>query len=340
MSHHLRAGVVAGVLALATALPASAAVAEAPTARVDEKATFTSADVAAAVKDDSDVRARAARQEHLQGQARSGRLLDAKGVRVAVLRGGKAAATWEAGTRVDELRLGRLTTDPTQDEGSDVLELAMLTSEEPAETAVAPGAQGAGMAGAISYSGGTRLSSTCQTWTYSSSKITGCYQKFKPTNDGSSTRDYYAYNRWATAEGRVVDWQTDFKPVIIDARSRPRAGYASRTMGLTDYFPKDSAQLCNEGTSANLGLGSLAFSIGLTNCADKSPIVDANTKTMGVRYDDGFIFGGSRVKGVDFEMEVWNYQGAAQPLLGDYNYAKFCSGTLSNCTATIGNDGW
>jgi len=332
-------GLGAALAALVTAMPAQATAEQAPEPRVDESSTWSRSEVAAAARDDRHPRAQAARQEHLQSQARSGRLVDARNVHAAVLSDGKAAATWERGTQVDELRLGRLTTDPTS-AVSDVLELAMLTSEDPEGASDAAGAHGAGMSGALSYSGGTRLSSTCQTWSYSSSKITGCYQMFKPTNDGSGTRDYYAYNRWATAEGRVIDWGTDFYPVIVDARSRPYAGYASRTVGLTDYFPKSSSQLCNEGTSVNLGVGSLAFSIGLTNCGDKLPIVDATSRTMGLRYDDGFVFGGPRVKGVDFEMEVWNHQGAARPILGDYNYAKFCKDTLANCTATIGKVGW
>ena len=104
---------------------------------------------------------------------------------------------------------------------------------------------------------------------------------------------------------------------------------------MTDYFPRDGTQLCNEGSSVDLGVGSLSLKIGLTNCGDKNPIPNATTRTMGVIYDDGFIFGGPLSKGVEFEMEVFNWQGGATPILGDYNYGKFCSGLLTNCTGTL-----
>ena len=280
---------------------------------------------------------------HVAAQARAGRLVDAKLVRAAAF--DDSALTWELGSTVTEARFDRsVSTDVVPGSGAtsgEILELDFEAGEDP-DAPVADGQSlglvGAGM-GSASYTGGTRLTSGCQTWTVSGRSVTACYQKFKPTTDGSSTRDYYAYNRWATAVGQS-SFPFNWYPVVVDIRSRPHMNYASRTVGMTDYFPRDGTQLCNEGSSVDLGVGSLALKIGLTNCADKNPIPNATTKTMGVIYDDCFIFGGPLSKGVEFEMEVFAWQGGLVPILGDYNYGKFCSGVLSNCTGTLGKDGW
>ena len=275
--------------------------------------------------------------DHVAAQARSGRLVDSKAVRAAPVGGG--SLTWEAGTVINEARLYRSAAAGSSSRPGDVLELAFLSGEDPASTGPADvGVVGAGL-GSASYTGGTRLTSGCQTWTVNGNSVTGCYQKFKPTNDGSSTRDYYAYNRWATAVGKT-DFIFDWKPVYVDIRSRPYVGYESRTRGMTDYFPRDSTELCQAGSGIDVGVGSLSLKIGITDCSGKYPIPNATTKTMGLIYDSGFIFPGVRSKGVEFEMEVWNSQGGAVPILGDYNYGKFCYATLLNCSGTLGKNGW
>lgn len=309
-----------------------------------ESRTFGAAEIRAAARSVKDGLATdEAITAHVTEQARTGRLVDSRNVRSAAL--GSATLSWEAGSTVQEARLNRAISRDVRPElargrKGEILELDFVAAEDDAAagTPQAVGIVGAGMTSA-SFSGGQRLTSGCQTWTVSGSSVTGCYQKYKPTTDGSSTRDYYAYNRWATAVGKD-EVLFDFNPVIVDIRSRPWVGYGSRIDGLTDYFPISGEQLCNEGTSVNVGVGSLALTIGLTNCADKNPIPNATTRTMGVIYDDGFIFGGPRSKGIDFEMEVFNEQGGAVPIFGDYNYGKFCSATLLNCTGTLGKNGW
>ena len=277
---------------------------------------------------------------HVASQAREGRLVDSKNVKAAAF--DDSTLTWEAGSLVDEARYEKSTSKSKDGAVEDqVLELAFVAAEDadaPADGGPVSALSGAGMTGA-SWSGGTRLTSACQTWTVQGRSMTGCYQKFKPTNDQSSSRDYYAYNRWGTATGQSA-FPFNWWPVYVDIRSRPWVGYGGRIVGMTNYFPNDGAQLCNEGSSVNLTIGSLALGIGLRNCADKYPIPNATTRTMGLIYDDGFIFGGPLSKGVDFEMEVFNWQGGATPIFGDYNYAKFCSGLLTNCTGTLGKNGW
>lgn len=278
---------------------------------------------------------------HVAAQAREGRHVDALNVSAAILGGGELA--WEDGSMVEEARfLFSTSTDVVPGAQASTGGILELRFQATADAGMVDAPQdrtlvGPGM-GSASYSGGTRLQSTCQTWTLQGRSITGCYQLFKPTSDNSSSRDYYAYNRWATAvgQGGVLPWY----PVVVDVRSRPHISYASRVVGMSNYFPIDGSQLCNQGSSVNLSLGTLGLGIGLTNCGDKVPIPNAGTKTMGVIYDDGFVFGGPLSKGVDFEMEVFAWQGGATPIMGDYNYAKFCSGTLANCTGTLGKDGW
>lgn len=324
----------AGVVPMLAAAPAGAQTG--PPAPVIEQIESKELEKAPAPASDS------VEKDFLDSQARQGRLVDAGSVRSAKIRNHEFV--WEAGAQPKSAKYALSYSTEVKDSKKGAFDQVVEMAFESEEQEVTkpgkptPPTKGLGMLSA-SYSGGTRLTSGCQTWTVDSNKVTACYQKFKPTSDGSSTRDYYAYNRWATAEGKQISFGTDFQVVKIDIRSRPRAGYGSRIVGLTDYFPHDSSQLCNEGSSVNLGVGSLSLSVGLTNCGDKSPIVDANSKTMGLIYDDGFIFGG-RVKGADFEMEVSAPQGGATPLFGDYNYAKFCRDTLLNCTGVLGKDGW
>lgn len=333
-------GIVVAVSA-ATASIAGAASHEAkPT--VVESGAFSAQAIRAAARDiHASARSDQAIGQHVAAQARAGRLVDAKNVHAAIL--GSGVLTWETGAVPQDARFNRAISSDVRPEYAgtegEVLELAYEAAEDPTAKALLPaGVLGVGMLGAA-YSGGTRLSSTCQTWIVSNRSITGCYQKFKPTTDGSSTRDYYAYNRWATATGEQL-FPFNAWPVYMDIRSRPYVGYESRTVGMTDYFPIDGTQLCNEGSSVDVTLGSLKLGIGLTNCADKYPIPNATTKTMGMIYDDGFIFGGPLSKGLDFEMEVFNWQNGAVPILADYNYAKFCTGTLLSCTGTLGKNGW
>ena len=337
----LRAAVAAALLVpaavTAAAVPASAAPPEPVTVQQLARDRVSGAEVAEAARTTRPADAAAAVGQHVAAQARAGRLVDAKSVRAARVAGG--TVTWEGGSTVDELRLDRARVSAAGDEG-EVVELALIGGEDEQGQDAQPGSLvGAGMTGSSSLSGGTRLANYCQTWTVSGNSVTGCVEKFKPTNDGSSSRDYYAYNRWGTAQGRVVDWGLDYKVTKFDMRSRPRVGYESRTVGMNDYFPNDSSQLCAEGGSASVGVGSLSFTIGLTNCSEKYPVPNATTKTMGLVYDAGAVFE-SRTKGVDYEQEVFSWQGAASPSLGFYNYGKFCQGTYATCSGTTGKDGW
>lgn len=293
---------------------------------------FDAATVEAAKLSTSGGAKRAAIREYVAGQAQQGRLIDASIVSVAEIAGG--TVTWEKGARITELRVARYDTLEGDVRGA-MSELAILADED------ATGVESASVAGmglgAASYSGGTRLASYCQTWTVDGNSVTACVQKFKPTHDGSSYRDYYVYNRYGTASG-ATGFLFDWKPTYFDMRSRPRAG-TTTTKGMSGYFPSDSTQLCNEGANVGLEVGSLSLKVPLTACGNKYPVPNATTKTMGLVYDTGLFFG-DRVKGLDYEQEVWAYQGAAAPNLGFYNYAKFCWSTYLTCSGTMGKDGW
>jgi hypothetical protein len=285
--------------------------------------------------------------KHSELQATIGRKIDIATVSAVEL--GDGVMVWEEGAIVDSARYTRYSFDDAasgSNTSGEVLELAFESHMDPNVVDQGEGNDanvgdqlegGPGMLTA-SWSGGTRLQNTCQTWTVSGCSVTSCYQLFKPTNDNYSQRDYYSYNRYVTAVGRQGVLNT--YPVVVDGRSRPHVNYASRVVGLSGYFPTSGSQLCSEGTSVGITLGTLSLGIGLRNCGDKSPIPNATTKTMGVIYDDGFIFGGPLSKGVDFEMEIYGWQGGSTPIMGDRNYGKFCTGTLASCTGTLGTDGW
>lgn len=328
------------VVAAATAIVATAGAAPAPglaaapkdgQANLISSNTFSTRDVLDAQLAANEKQA--AVSTYVQAQAQDGRLLDASAVSVAKIGGG--TATWEQGSTIVELRSTRWATREGSVKGG-MAELAILADEDSDATAGTGAVAGMGL-GIATYSGGTRLASYCQTWTVNGSSVTACQQKFKPNSDGSTTRDYYLYNRYGTAVGDDAI-PTDWKVVNFDMRSRPRAG-TTTTKGMSGYFPSDSTQLCNEGSSVSLGVGTLQLTIPLTPCGNKYPIPNATTMTMGLIYDSGPIFG-DRTKGLDYEQEVWAYQGAAAPNLGFYNYAKFCYLTFATCSGTKGVDGW
>ncbi len=275
-------------------------------------------------------------ERHVAAEAKRGRFIDAKSVRAAAVRGGEV--TWERGSVIDELRLDRYEIINETGQRGELLELALLSAEEDSVSHPLASAGGAGM-GNASYSGGTKLADYCQYWSSNGNSIDACVEKFKPTRDGSSSRDYYLYNRHGTAAGKIVDWAPDWKVTKFDMRSRPREGYESRTKGQSGYFPIDSTKLCDEGGSVSIARGSLTLSIPLTNCSEKYPVPDSTAKQMGLVYDAGAVFE-TRVKGLDYEQEVWTYEDYTSPSLGFYNYAKFCQYTYATCHATIGTDGW
>jgi hypothetical protein len=317
---------------------AAAAPAATPSVTKVESVRIFGPQIKAAAAATTPAASRAAADAYVAKQATEGRFLDVKNVYAASVGGG--TVTWESGSGVDEVRLERWAeSGSTAGPDGDIVRLAVIGSEDESQVTQPQAAvAGTGMTAARRMTGGKILGKYCQTWTSRSNSVTGCQEKIKPTDDQSTTRDYYFYNRWGTAQGQSVfgpDWQV----VEFDMRSRPRDGYEGRTKGMSDYFPNDAEQLCDELGSVSLGHGSLNLTIGLTNCSEKFPIINATTKTMGLKYDAGFFFE-SRTKGLDYSQEIFAFQGEAQPLMGTYNDAKFCRGTLASCRSTIGLDGW
>lgn len=324
----------------ATVTSAQVAAAEEPGSlpvRTVESIRVSGAQVSEAARATAADRANAAIGRHVAEQASQGRLVDRKNVRAAAVAGGEV--TWESGSRVDELRLDRHVVGEGTPDAGEIVELAVIGAEEETGAVLPTAVAGAGMGSSYNASGGSLHANYCQTWTVNGNSVTGCVEKWKPTNDYSTSRDYYAYNRWGTAAGKIVNWAPDWKTTKFDMRSRPRAGYETRTKGMSDYFPRDSSHLCNEGGSVSLGVGSLSFTVNLSNCSEKYPVPNATYKTMGLVYDAGAVFE-TRVIGNDYEQEVWTYQGYAAPSLGFYNYGKFCLGTYATCSGTTGTDGW
>ena len=71
----------------------------------------------------------------MAAQARAGRLVDAKNVRAALVAGGEV--TWEGGSTVDELRVGRTTVTAGDEQGESV-ELALIGGEDELGQAAQP----------------------------------------------------------------------------------------------------------------------------------------------------------------------------------------------------------
>lgn len=314
---------------------------------VSESRTFGAAEIKSAAKrvhqaPDTDRVIR----NHVAAQAREGRLVDSLNVNAAMLDGGELA--WEDGSVVEEARFLLSTSTDVATEATvataEILELDFRASMD-ADMIDAPQGRplvGPGM-GHASHTGGTLVTDNCQTWSVDELedlKITGCYQLFKPNIDNSASRDYYAYNRWATATGTPV-FGPDWVPAIVEIRSRPHGAYRYRVKGMSSYFPQSSSELCSQGSSLNISVGSLGLNIPLTSCADKTPFPDASQHMMGVRYDAGYFLLGDPISmSVEFEMVVWANQDGPRPVMGDYNHAKFCLADADHCLKKTGKVGW
>ncbi|MGN9889595.1 hypothetical protein [Micromonospora sp. L31] len=259
---------MSSTMVLGVAAPAAAE--EAVTVTTESVVTMDNAAIVHAEQYKTDTATKdAATAEYTEAQAADGRLVDSSQVHVAAVASG--IATWETGSKIDQIGRNRyIATDPSTGEQGEIEDLELIGAEEDQVIIIESSVNGSGMTAARSMSGGTMLAKYCQTWSYNGSKVTGCVEKMKPTNDGSSSRDYYVYNRWGTAEGKIVDWAPDYHVTKFDMRSRPHASYPSYTKGLSDYFPNDRSELC-ASSSATLGAGSLTFSIGVTNCDEKYP---------------------------------------------------------------------
>jgi hypothetical protein len=326
--------------AAAGTLPATAgAPEERPRPVVTSDDRYDAAAVRAAERGDDDPRAREARDRHLRAQAAKGRMLDRKNVAVAVLPNG-TEAVWERGESFKSLRAqrGYVPDDRAADGKAGFESLAMETENEESSSRPA-GAQGTGMNAVSGYSGGSLLWQGCVSYggavnTYN--HIDGCGQRFK-ANDSNGTYDYYAYNRYGTATGKVVNNAPDYSPAGFRMRSKPRAGYENRVRSMVGYAPTGQNQQC--GATYNLGVASLSLSVPMGSCSERTPEIFIAEKKMGEYFDQGASFEG-RVHGVDFEMETDTMQGYLAPLMGNYHYAMFCQWSGYSCPTLEGLDGW
>lgn len=311
-----------------------------PTARTVSSQRATSADLARAERATPATARDAAIGRHVSEQARSGRLLDRKNVHAAAALGGEV--TWESGSVVEEIRVDKGFVTGKKGR-AETMDLGLVTAERTDPGVQTAGVTGAGMGKATVLGGLSAYWSDCAEWTVSGNKITSCWEKMKPERDYSTTRDYYAYNRYGTALGKINDNNTDWYVSDFSMRSRPRVGYEYRTDGMNGYFPISSSELCNELGSTSLSVGNLSFSIPVRDCDERYPDINIGDISMGVVFDGGYYIS-ERVQGIDYEQEVYTGHGDASPMLGYYNYGRFCWTPFlsqnSYCSTTAGNDGW
>jgi hypothetical protein len=267
----------------------------------------------------------------LSAQARSGRLLDASNIKAAVVDG--VSTVWESGLSLDSVQVDSVDDGGTEPAAQGVTVQAHALRDVVAES-IAPSL---GMENLIDRTGGNFLGGYCTTTTVNSNKLTSCFQKFKAAI--TTSRDYYYYNRFATAEGHQISFGFDYSPTKIDVRSRPWSGTAGAGVAaLADYWPRAGVKSCDDH-SITISYGSLSGEMPIQDCDEVNPSPDATQKAMVVIYDQGSVFSG-RVHGTDMSFVYSTFKGM-NPAYADYTYAKFCRGSYANCDGVLRKDsGW
>lgn len=279
-----------------------------------------------------------AKVDFLLEQARAGRLLDATAIDAAVVDG--IATVWEKGNVVDNVRV-----DTLRKPDGEEIEQDVAIQTHPADATAEDSAASStnlGLETLESFSGATWLSGYCTTTGQADhkNKLTSCYQKYR-LSTSTSTRDYFYYNRWATAVGEDISWAPDYQTTRVDVRSRPwtgGTGAGSGVASLTNYWPKAAQNNCSTH-SFTVSYGAFSGTVPIQDCEELTPSPDATVKSMRILYDQGSVFNG-RVHGADMSLIYATFKGS-NPSYADYSYAKFCRNTYADCTGIARADsGW
>jgi hypothetical protein len=271
---------------------------------------------------------------YVRDQMRSGRLVDGADVRSAVVDG--VSVVWDSPVTVDKVDVETASDGSSAGPVAEGLGTQGWVADEPD---VLDGvSRGVGLTAVAGVRGGSRTSGYCVTTRSSTgNSLTSCYEKYRLTY-ATSTRDFYYYNRWATATGttaNLVNWTT----TRIDIRSRPWSGQANQVATLNDYWPRAGQNLCTASGSLGYSFQGFSASVPIQDCEDITPTPDATAKSMTVIYDQGAVFSG-RSHGTEFGLTYATFKGK-NPAYADYNYAKYCRGTYLNCDGVLRKDnGW
>jgi hypothetical protein len=264
---------------------------------------------------------------------RSGRLVDTASLHVAVLAG--IQAVWEDGVALKQVTVDTVRASASNDVDAEVLGVEAYSDRHTTATGAATSL---GLAGALGVANATFQGGYCTTTKSKiGNKLTSCFQKYR-LKARTKTRDFYYYNRYATAEGRAYRLASDYSPTRIDVRSHPWSGYGRQVAALVNYWPKAGVKDCKDH-SVTVGYASFSAEMPIQDCKEVNPSPDATAKSMRVLYDQGAVFGG-RVHGTDMSL-VYSTPRGKNPPYADYTAAKYCRKTYNNCDGVSRKDpGW
>ncbi|TGN62873.1 hypothetical protein EXE59_02120 [Nocardioides eburneiflavus] len=315
---------IASLLTAGAMIPADAA--------GNGKPEITSADaseIQQAARQQKSKKAKDVEDAFILEQSRQGNAVDAASLSTAEVDG--AVVVWEDGVDVTALQ-----TATTEAESGPTVEMAVESAPADLAPASKVSGNGLGVEAMTGRSGGSWNGGYCTTTVVSSQTLTQCFERLEIVNDGTSTRQTYFYNRWATATGQAVDWSTDWKPRKIDIQSRPWAGKRGDFATLLNYWPKSGQNTCSTN-SFSVGVGNFSATVPVWNCEGITPEPNATNIKMGVIWSGGAVFD-QRSEGADFAMAMTTFNKPAP--MGDYGYAKFCKNTDANCEGVLRKDGW
>lgn len=330
----------AGVMAIATAIPsATASSANTAPGFKEEVTSYSQASLAAAELTTSPSARISAMQDHLRLQSQTGSLVDSKRVHVAKLSQGEVV--WDSGAVVHEFRVTKkIPTGVSARRNSPMLAMELQTSPYGTVQTRSAQARGAGLSGFVGLNTGVRpIAKGCVSSTVDKNNLQSCWDFVQVVNDGWSSRDFYEYARWSIAIGDT-GFINDHYPQYMGLYSKPSPAYASRTKGMTDWIPHTGTSVCSQGGSLSIGIGAANLSLPITDCEDVTPFPNTSAKSMSVKYDQGFYFGRSRVRGLEMAHEIYTTQGGNPPWPGDFSSAKFCQYTLLDCSWTTAKKAW
>jgi hypothetical protein len=223
----------------------------------------------------------------LEDQTRTGRLVDAAGVRVYdipdPLRAGKTLTLVTDGpvaaTRIDYVESRRGT--------GDVVTAAGLQTVEVDELAAGTSTTFSGgyLAGSTSnmttfYNG--RFNQGCGRFIFGLDQLESCWQKFR---NPANIREY-VYNRWAlyTLHNPADSLGDGDYLVDYTIRSRQWKGY-DRIQQTTDWEPPGGSENCSEVAQLTITVGAVGVSAPIRKCSSHTLLLDTTPKTSLIGLD-------------------------------------------------------
>ncbi|HEX6967222.1 MAG TPA: hypothetical protein VF174_00110 [Micromonosporaceae bacterium] len=339
----------AGAATIAT--PASAA--EQPVVR---KAYFNAAELrAASVRADrlpaTATKARSRVAEHLNDQARLGRVVDERTVSVASLPdpftpGRRIDVVWEGeqAPQSIEIQLAEFA------DGSGQMGMGVESGGAPA-TAIVPTSTGAGYSAGSNPKNMYKQNNGCTTTWFDphytadrDHKMVSCWEWW-----AQPSTVHWVYNRWMLWTPAVPKFGL-YKTTDLYAASRPWAGYESRLPKLNDWSPRYLNATCyTAGTftlSGTYGGVTGEVSVPYNKCEDYWLDINTTSRKIGIDYqlDDTTWNGRTGQMYMDVAGDFNASNSTVVPIMADYNWAtvanQFVQGTWQKQHWVQKDSGW